>query len=188
MTRVGIIAEDESDVQVARELILKFKSKNSFCIKHFLGHGCGKIRHKCATWSKQLYLKGCSVLILLHDLDRNNKKQLREDIEKALYPCPISENIIVIPVEEIEAWLMCDVNALKKTFSIKKSFKLPNNPESIVSPKEKLEQIIWIYSGKTKRYLHTQHNAVIAKNIPVAALQKCPAFHDFAKFVKTAVK
>lgn len=187
MTRIGVIAEDESDVAVTKELIRKFKSDNSFCVRRFVGDGCGKLRNKCRAWAHQLHLQGCTVLLFIHDLDKKNLKTLRKDLVEALNPSPIAKHAILIPVEEIEAWLMCDVSALKKTFSIKKSFNLPGNPESIISPKEKLELLIWIHSGKTKRYINTVHNPTIAKHISVSSLRKCAAFREFEKFVVAEV-
>jgi len=185
MTRIGVIAEDSSDVDVAKELIKKIKSSNSFCVRHFAADGCGKLRNKCRAWAHQLHLKGCSVLLLIHDLDKRKLAQLRGDLIAALSPCPIAKHAIIIPIEEIEAWLMCDAKALKRVFSLKKSPNLPGNPEYLVSPKEKLESLIWRVSGKTKRYINTVHNAAIAKQATVSSLRKCPAFHEFERFVKT---
>jgi hypothetical protein len=107
------------------------------------------------------------------------------DLVAALNPCPIVKHTIVIPIEEIEAWLMCDANALKRVFSLKRPPNLPGNPESIVSPKEKLESLVWRHSGKTRRYINTVHNVAIAKQMTVSSLRKCSAFHEFERFFKT---
>ena len=40
MTRIGVIAEDSSDIEVIKELIKKLKSPSSFCVRHFVGNGC----------------------------------------------------------------------------------------------------------------------------------------------------
>jgi hypothetical protein len=187
MTRIGVLAEDSSDVDVVKELIQKFKAPNSFCIRYFASDGCGKLRNKCRALAHQLHLKGCSVLLLIHDLDRRNLTQLRRDLVAALNPCPIAKHIIVIPIEEIEAWLMSDGNALKRAFSLKKAPNMSGNPEYIISPKEKLELLVWRLSGKTKRYMNTVHNAVIAKHIAVSNLRRCAAFHEFERFVRNEV-
>ena len=93
----------------------------------------------------------------------------------------------MIPIEEIEAWLMCDANAVKRVFGLKKKPNLPNNPESIVSPKEKLESLVWRHSGKTRRYINTVHNVAIAKHSNIASLRKCAAFHPFENFIRVEV-
>ena len=185
MTRIGVIAEDTSDVEVTKALLLKLKSPKSFCVRHFVGDGCGKLRNKCRAWAQQLHLRGCSALLLIHDLDRRDLAQLHRDLVAALEPCPITKHAIVIPIEEIEAWLMCDANALKRVFSLKKLPKLPGNPELVTSPKERLESLIWIQSRKTRRYIHTVHNVTIAKQVTVSSLRKCSAFRHFERFVRT---
>lgn len=58
-----------------------------------------------------------------------------------------------------------------EVFSLKKPPNLPGNPEYVVSPKEKLELLIWRVSGKTKRYINTVHNAAIAKQVAVSSLR-----------------
>jgi hypothetical protein len=62
---------------------------------------------------------------------------------------------------------------------------LPGNPESIVSPKEKLASLVWRHSGKTRRYINTVHNAAIGKQTTVSSLRKCSAFHEYERFFKT---
>jgi hypothetical protein len=184
MTKVGVLAEDNSDVEVVHELIKKFKSPQSFCIRRFTADGCGKLKYKCRAWSQQLFLKGCTVLLLLHDLDKKNLKELRRDLSASLTPCPISKHVIIIPIEEIEAWLLSDPKALKDAFSFKSMPKLSGNPEKIISPKEKLESLVWRLFGKKKRYLNTVHNAVIAKHASIQSLRKCSAFHAFECFIR----
>jgi len=188
MTRIGVIAEDSSDIAVVNELIRKLKSPNCFCIRHFVGNGCGKLRNKCKAWANQLRLNGCTVLLFIHDLDRHKLAKLRADLTAALVPCPIEKHVIIIPIEEIEAWLMCDAGALKKVFGLKKLPNLPNNPESIKSPKEQLESLVWRHSDKTRRYINTVHNPVIAKHSNIASLRKCAAFHAFENFVSLEVQ
>ncbi len=185
MIRIGVIAEDISDIDVVKALLLKLITRNSFCVRHFVGDGCGKLRNKCHAWANQLRLMGCSSLLFVHDLDRHRVEQLRRDLVEALSPCPIAKNAIVIPVEEIEAWLMSDSEAIKRVFSLKRAPNLTGNPESIVSPKEKLESLVWRLSGKRRRYINTVHNAEIAKLTAISSLRRCSAFHEFERFVRT---
>ena len=80
---------------------------------------------------------------------------------------------------------MCDAKALMRVFSLKKLPNLPGNPESIVSPKGKLESLVWRHSGKTRRYINTAHNVAIAKQTAISSLRKCSAFHDFERFFRS---
>jgi len=185
MTKIGVIAEDTSDIEVVKELIRKFQPPSSFCVRHFVGNGCGKLRTKSRAWADQLRLRGCSCLLFLHDLDRHNPSKLRSDLVAALSPCPIPKHAIVIPIEEIEAWLMCDPSAIMRVFSLRIPPKLPGNPESIVNPKEKLESLVWRLSGKRRRYINTVHNAAIAKALNISLLRKCSAFDEFERFINS---
>src|SRR5258708_5541457 len=99
---IGIIAEDESDVNSARVLIHRIANNDRIKIKHFLGKGCGKLIKKCYTWAQQLHLKGCSYLIVIHDLDNKIHSKLEEKIKLALNPCPIKKHLICTPIKELE--------------------------------------------------------------------------------------
>jgi hypothetical protein len=183
MIKIGIIAEDNSDVEVIKVLLAKFKKTSTFSVRSFVGNGCGKIRNKCGVWAQQLHLRGCHALLVVHDLDRRSSRDLRESLSAALISCPIGKRAIIIPVEEIEAWLFTDAHAIRHAFSLKKLPKVPANPESVASPKEKLQALIWRDSGKTKRYINTVHNEVIAKHSSIPSLRKCLAFRLFERFV-----
>ncbi len=54
MSIIGIIAEDKCDVDVIAELVSKIVPGKRFSTKHFLGHGCGKIKGKCFIWAQVL--------------------------------------------------------------------------------------------------------------------------------------
>jgi hypothetical protein len=180
--KLGVLAEDASDVEVLAHILRKIVPSRRFSIRKFVGHGCGKLKNKCQGWAAQLALEGCSVLVLLHDRDREDIVKLRGLIEKNLQPCPVKNHLIVIPIEELEAWLLCDPAALQKTFSLKKQPKCPGNPESIPSPKEKLAEIVWKTSQKTKRYVNTIHNHRIANQLSILTLRKCKAFLPLEEF------
>jgi hypothetical protein len=188
---VGLIAEDESDVASIKILINLISNKKVGC-KSFVGRGCGKITRKCNAWAKQLQLKGCSILILVHDADTNNDKKLQElyDLVKgALAPSPINKYMISIPIQELEAWLLSD------TYAIKKALNLPKEPsikkgiiENISSPKEYLGEIIARTSNGKKTFINTIHNAKIAQHLDIEKVrQKCPSFEPFYDFVKVNI-
>jgi hypothetical protein len=98
---IGIIAEDQSDVDVLTVLIGKI-AKRPFSVRRIVGGGCGKIVGKCRAWAQNLQAQGCRYLLVVHDLDTRNIGDLRNQLEAALRPCPIGQHLIVIPVREIE--------------------------------------------------------------------------------------
>lgn len=178
---MGIIAEDYSDIEVVSELIDKL-SKRPFTTKHFVGHGCGRITAKCRSWAVQLKERSCKLLILLHDLDVQEKAQLLRRLEDALQPSPISEHVIVVPVREIEAWLLADEKAVERALGLEIPVGCVKSPELIRDPKRKLEEIVWRHSSKRRHYLNTTDNKRIASECEVEKLKRCDSllpFHDF---------
>jgi Domain of unknown function (DUF4276) len=179
---IGIIAEDCSDVEVVSELIAKI-TNTPFGTKHFVGHGCGRITAKCRNWAIQLKERGCKLLILLHDLDVQQRSQLLRRLEDALRPSPISEHLIVIPVREIEAWLLADERAIERAFGLESRVSRVKNPELVRDPKRKLEEIIWRNSRKSRHYLNTTDNKKIASECGLDKLKRCESFLPFHDFI-----
>ncbi len=182
--RVGLIAEDESDIEALKELIKRITGKPNIGFKHFVGRGCGKIKRKADDWAKQLKSRGCKVLIVIHDLDKNNHEELYKLIHDNLHPFVINDTLINIPIEEMEAWFLSDEKGLKKALNLKKSTRVFHHPETIISPKEMLGREIEKASNDTKIYLNTKHNTIIARSIDIDIVKaKCNSFkklHDFA--------
>lgn len=181
--KVGIIAEDYSDVDSARILIHRIANNEKIGIRRVVGKGCGRIRKKCHAWSKQLRLKGCSLLVLIHDLDDKNLTELRRTIGEAIDPCPITLNLICIPVHELEAWLLSDPNAIRTAMHLRRTPKVKFPPETINSPKEYLGELIYRTSNGEKLYINTKHNSKIATEISIDLVKKkCPSFLPFYDF------
>lgn len=179
--KIGIIAEEKNDVEVLYELTCKLIDENAFSFKQFIGHGCGKIQGKCTKWAENLLRRGCSCLVVIHDLDVNGKKKLHKKLTELVTHIPYTAHLILIPVREIEAWLLTDANALQEVFGLTKAPKLPGQPESIVDPKKELSEIVW-KSGK-KRYLNTIHNQKIAAAMSIEKAKMCKSFCPYPTFI-----
>lgn len=182
---IGVIAEDKSDVDVIEEIIAKKRPRNRFKVRKFVGHSCGKVRTKCREWAKNLQMQKCTLLIVVHDLDENNINDLRTQLEAILQPSPIADHIIVIPIREIEAWLLADHSAINKTFGLK--LKRIANPESIRRPKERLRDLVYLRSNKRKVYANTIHNKRIAANASVREFARCSSFVPLNQFLNNAL-
>lgn len=182
---VGVIAEDDCDVDSIRALIHRISGNDTIGIRKFVGKGCGKIKRKCNAWATQLKQKGCSNLILIHDLDRNDLDNLKDTLRKALTPCPIVNHLICIPIEEFEAWLLSDPEAIKASMRLQKKPNVKGLPEQINSPKEYLGKLIHMASNGEKIYLNTKHNVKIAEELSLEKTKnRCPSFMPFYDFVK----
>jgi len=181
-TRIGVIAEDISDVDVFREIVVKI-AKRDFAIRKFVGFGCGKIKRECNRWARNLKEQNCTLLVLLHDLDKNNYTDLQSNLIGALSPSPIKNNIIVIPIKEVEAWLLSDEDAIRAVMNLRTKVSRVPNPENIDNPKEYLGRLIEQKSGGTKHYLNTVHNKKLASMVRLQSLERCKSFLHLEKFL-----
>lgn len=180
--KIGIIAEDLSDVEVIKLLARKITGK-SLSTAHFIGKGCGSLKRKTPGWCKDLEHKGCKKILLVHDLDRNDAITLRAKLEDILNRSTTRIKAVVIPAEELEAWLLSDTSAIKSALNLRQALKVVHHPETIESPKEYIRDNVWKISNKTTAYVNSVHNTLIAKNINVQSIKKkCPSFLGFTNF------
>jgi hypothetical protein len=180
--KIGIIAEDPSDVEVLKLLARKITGK-SVSTAHFTGKGCGPLKKKTPGWCKDLAHKGCTKILLVHDLDRNDAKALRTTLEAILEKSTASTQAVVIPAEELEAWLLSDVSAITSALNLQKELKAVHHPETIPSPKEYIRDKVWLLSNKTTAYVNSVHNKLIAERLDVGSVRrKCPSFKQFSEF------
>jgi len=187
--KVGIIAEDASDILAIKTLICRIIKKPSISSESHNGKGSGKFISKCKSWADDLKEKKCSVLILINDLDTNNINKLLKDLKIALTPCPIAKYLICVPIQEIEAWLLSDPDGIKKALKLKKLPVVKCNPEHIKSPKEFLWNAVSKASNKRKAYIDTAHNKIISEKICLDLIKsKCTSFVPFYDFVLANVK
>lgn len=180
--RIGVIAEGSNDIDVLYEFTCKLMAENSFCFRKFVGHGCGKLRGKCGAWARNLIRRGCTHLVVMHDLDGGDEHKLRQDLDKAIESLPFAGSLVLLPVHEVEAWLLCDALALKRVFNMKKEPKVPTEPEGIREPKEYLRALIRKACGKY--YVNTIHNAKIAAEMRITSLEACGSFTPYPRFLK----
>ena len=184
---IGVIAEDSSDVDVIR-ILLKKTSAKKFSTTHFVGKGCGPLKKKIPGWCKAFKQKGVYAVLVVHDLDRNDLAQLQQKLTDMLPDKLFTKSTVVIPIEELEAWLLSDEVAIKKALNLQSTPKSIHHPETIVSPKEHLGALIKQNSkGGLKQYVNTVHNSLIAQNISIVKLAKCASFKSFSDFAKNAI-
>jgi hypothetical protein len=172
--KIGIIAEDDSDVAVLRELTLTLLKPHAIGFKRFVGNGCGKLRRKCAAWARNLVQQGCPWIVVVHDLDVNNEQQLLQQLTGAIAPARARVSVVLIPKREIEAWLLYDGRAIAAAFRENEGPRLPGNPEAIQDPKKHLRDLI--RRKYRKDYLNTIHNPQIAKHIHIPLLRQSRSF------------
>jgi hypothetical protein len=181
--QLGLIVEDQSDADVLQEIARKIAKKN-FAVKRILAYGCGKMQAKARAWAQQLQKKGCSLLVLACDLDNRQLAEVSRSLREALAPCPIGNYVVVIPVREIEAWLLADHDAVTNALALRRRLGRQSNPEAIIDPKSRLRRLVSERSAGAVIYLNTVHNAKIARHAQVENLRRCSSFLAFEDFVR----
>ena len=181
--RIGVIAEDDSDVKVLEAITEKIISKNSFSIKKMVGRGCAQLRRKCSRFARNLKDRDCSVLVVIHDLDRASEPALRQQLEKSIGETDFLAKIVLLPVEELEAWLLSDPEAIKLTFNMGRLPKIPVMTHTIPSPKEYLERLV--RQNSKSRYVNTIHNHKIARNLKLENIMRCPSFCPYPSLLES---
>jgi hypothetical protein len=180
---MGIIAEDDSDVAVLREITLSLLRPKTIGFSRFVGDGCGKLRRKCGAWARNLVRQGCPWIVVVHDLDLNNERELRAQLEQAIAPARAKASVVLIPRREIEAWLLYDSAAIASAFREHRRPKLPGNPEALSDPKKHLRDLVW--KKYHKEYLNTVHNPQIARHIDIPLLSRSGSFAPHLAFTGT---
>ena len=182
----GIIAEDDSDYNTLRVLLNRILGIDNVRTRKAVGKGGAKVKIKCRKYAQNLKRRGCNRLIVMHDLDGSDKTeyaQLMNHLSGKLSPCPIDDKIIVIPVQEIEGWLLSDVDAIKQVFGEpNKKVARFADPETVEDPKEEIGEIV--KRKLNKRYLNTIHNEQIAEKICLDRLYQCDSYKPLFHFVK----
>ena len=80
---IGIIAENDIDVAVMKEITLTSLKPHRVGFRKFVGHGGGKVQCKSKAWAENLVQQGCRWIALIHDLDTNDEAKLRAQLEAA---------------------------------------------------------------------------------------------------------
>lgn len=174
---IGLIVEDNSDFNSFKKLISRIVDKDNLTFKKAIGSGCGKMKRKAGSYASNLSKKGCDLVILAHDLDRNDLNVLKAELDKIMTKSPAKYNFVCIPIEEIEGWFLSDPEGIKTVFNLSRKPKIKGSPESIASPKEKLEEYIYKCSEKSKIYINTKHNDMLAEKLCLDKMKtKCNSF------------
>jgi Domain of unknown function (DUF4276) len=181
---IGLIVEDNSDFFSIKTLISRIVEKDNLTFKKAIGNGCGKMKRKALSYANNLSQKGCDLVILVHDLDRNKHIELQKELETLMKSSNAKNTFVCIPIEEIEGWFLSDLKGIKESFQLDRIPKITGNPETIKSPKEKLEDIVLHYSNKSKVYLNTKHNNLLSNKICLDKMKKkCQSFSSLYDFV-----
>ena len=183
----GLIAEDDSDVEMLKILIRRLAYNSSLPINQKGYDGCGQMLRKGAARLRLLADLGCTRFVVCYDADGPDRAaREKELVEKVIGPSKLARAscLTLVPVQEIEAWIFADVDqAVPHVISSWHPDDV-TNPEGIPSPKEELERRSRD-SKRRPRYAYTTHNPQVARYLDLDRVsKKCPAFRVLERFVR----
>ncbi len=187
----AILGEDESDTEMLKVLIRKIHADDSVRVKCKGFSGCKEMLRKGASYFKSFKDLGCKYFIVAYDADRESPVARRQEaLEKVVHAAQVTHHCVLVPVQEIEAWILADLPAIKRSnvcpgWNPEDEF---SNPENVADPKERLEKLSR-NAKQHSRYNHVSHNPRVASYLDLDVVaQKCPSFrplHDFVNRVKS---
>ena len=183
----AVLGEDKSDAGTLKVIVRRLLGNTSIRIRQKGYAGCGDLCQKGARQLRVFADQGATRFVVCHDADGPDPAPARERVlTKIVRPSGLEgSSCIVVPVQELEAWLLADEEAVAKVIP-SFTFNQISNPESVVSPKEHLEALS--RKGRTQPlYVHALHNEHVAEHLDFDKLhRKCPSFHPLEDFVARA--
>jgi hypothetical protein len=180
----GILGEDQSDVETLKVLVRRLAGSESLPVMRKGYGGCAEMLRKGAKQLRLFRDLQCTRFIVCHDADGPDPVLKHEVVRrKVVTPSGIDKGFcIVVPVQELEAWILADIECATKIFTSWKPSPI-ENPEHIASPKEHLEKLSRD-SKQRPRYSHATYNEKMAKYLDLDKVsRKCPSFSLLAAFV-----
>lgn len=191
----AVMGEDDSDVETLKTFIKRLRAaadkQPPKVVIHTKGYGgCAEMLRKAPAQLRAWEKAGVTRVVIAYDADRDDPaarmKRLSEVIAEskiAVAHCPL------VPVQELEAWLLADVAKLEAVFpTLRKSKRTPKqirSPEGVPDPKEHLTGLALHPERKVTLYHPPTHNEVMAELIDLDLVRKkCPSFRPLAEFVE----
>jgi hypothetical protein len=171
----AILGEDDSDVEMLFALVRRIAKNPKLPIKTMGYCGCGELLTKGARQIKAYQRVGCKRFIICYDSDYSKPiNRYHEIVEKVIKKSGVeAEFCALVPIQEIESWILADIGAVTKVISSWVPDKEIVSPELIKDPKEYLEKLS---KGKNlkPRYTHATHNSQIAQHLNLEIIiKKC---------------
>lgn len=176
---IALFTEDQSDHDMIAIIIRRIAKQNKIPIKGkgFRG-GSNLIKDGAKSAKAFSGIKQLRKIIICHDSDKKSVKEMESLISrKIINESGLSSDcfLTIIPMEEIEAWILADINACQFVFKGMKRQKEIMNPENASDPKEYLEKAC--RENATPKYSNATHNKFIAEHLNLDVVyRKCPSF------------
>jgi len=185
----AIIGEDPSDVSTLKVLIKRIANDESLSIKAKGYAGCAEMLRKGA---KQIAIFAndydCQRFVVCYDCDNGDPNERHKEVTIKIVEKCAAKGIycILIPIQELEAWILADIAAVSHVFKGWNPDEI-TNPEAIKDPKEHLEKLSRT-SNRRPRFSHATHNEVVARHLDLQKVaNKCPSFRPLNDLVLKGV-
>ncbi len=181
---LAVLAEARSDADTMVVIIKRLLGNPRLSIMSKGFSGCGELRRKGTSHIRQFSARGAKRFVICHDADGPDPEPARQQVHKHIVaPAGVDQNAcIIIPVQELEAWIIADEAAIQKVIP---SFSLPAvfQPESQTSPKEWL--VRQSRRGRSRPlYAPEMHNPRVAEHLDLRVVGgKCPSFRPLPAFL-----
>jgi hypothetical protein len=184
--KIALIAEDDTDCDAIRIIVHRVLGVD-VTTKKWASKGCSTLKKKLTSKLEVLSNEGCSIFIIVHDLDRNpqngslnDEQVLRSKLESLSSGIESFNKHICIPIEELEAWFWSDPEVIEYLGG--KKGKAQINPHQIKSPKEELKKLS-VGENKKPRY-STNMNVELAARLNLdLCCDRCPSFKNLLNFL-----
>jgi hypothetical protein len=159
----GVIGEDTSDTETLRVLIRRITQDPKLIVKTKGYGGCGEMLTKGTKQIRSFQELGLTRFVVCYDADGDDPaERLEELMTRVIRPARcIASCCAVIPVQELEAWILADIEAVTNIFR----YWIPrpiSSPEQIQNPKEHLTRLSRA-QNKKPIYDYVTHNEQVAK-------------------------
>jgi hypothetical protein len=129
---------------------------------------------------------GCKRFVICYDADGPDPTARQQEVlDRIITPSglPRSNCLALVPVQEIEAWILADIHQAAPHVIRAWHPNEVRNPEGIPSPKEYLAQLSR-GSNRKPRYVHTIHNVQVARHLHLDTVaRKCKSFRHLVRFI-----
>ena len=186
---IGLLGEGSSDTKMIQCLIRRITDNQRIRIETMGCGSKGNLLKKGLRFINACKDQGLKYFVVCMDADGSDPEPARQAIlERVIYPAQVdAQSCCVVPVQEIEAWILADLSAVTKVFTSWKP-KPHKNPEGQANPKEYLESLSKA-DNKRPRYSHQVHNEHVAKHLELSKVyQACPSFRPFQDFIEERLK
>lgn len=180
----GVLAEADSDANTIAVIVRRLTLRDNLPIAREVFNGKSLLFKKGAAALRVLAMRGVAKAIVCVDADGPTDADVRNRIEREIIRASSVEfpAAAIVPVQEIEAWILADIVSVQRIFTSWRP-KAEQNPEAIASPKERLVSLSRDQRARP-RFDPKVHNEQIARYLDLEVVaRRCPSFRRLVAFV-----